>query len=96
MFNRKELRINCACGQLEHAVFFESSETTIGFSENEDPFVVITNHLTQFGLFKRIWVAIKYVFGHRCRYGDFEETIIDVEKVKQLRDFLDRFISKQT
>jgi hypothetical protein len=95
MFNRKELRIDCACSQLEHTIFFESSETTMGFSEDEDSYVVITNHLTQFNLFKRIWVAIKYVFGYRCRYGDFEETIIDVEKAKQLRDFLDRFVNYQ-
>ena len=53
----------CQCNDPQHQFIIE----TIDF-EN-DPAVYISVLLTPVGLLKRLINGIKYIFGHRCRYG---------------------------
>ena len=52
----------------------------------------VSVHLNrEHNIFKRIWTAIKYVFGIRCIYGDFDEVIInpnDADRLQKVVDFL--------
>lgn len=45
-----------------------------------------------YGFWKRTWLAIKYVFGYRCKYGNFNTVIIDRENAVKLRDVMQGFL----
>ncbi len=74
----------CNCGSSEHQIIFTYNE-----DEKE---VYMEVHLSkQRRFFKRFWHALKYIFGYRCRYGDFEEVIItpeDADKFLKIYNFL--------
>ena len=78
----KSKYIECDCQDVIH---------TIRFSYIEDdmcPELFISNHLNKFPWYRRIWVAIKYIFGYNCIYGHFEETLLNDQQVANLVDFL--------
>jgi hypothetical protein len=86
--------------------FFEcscySDEHTLRIMLDDDPdypelytSVFLNNYNTGFlGFFKRVWIAIKYVFGYKSKYGhwdcfnlrrgDADRLIATVEKFKEL------------
>jgi len=41
--------------------------------------------------YKRVWQALKYVFGFKCSYGHWDCWSLDQHDVKKLRDMLDDF-----
>ena len=41
----------------------------------------------------RIWRGAKYILGHRSRFGHWDEICLTPGQVKELRDFLDGFLS---
>jgi hypothetical protein len=46
-------------------------------------------HLSNYqNWYKRAWVAIKYVFGYKSKYGDFDEIILKDEDVDRLMELL--------
>ena len=45
-------------------------------------------------VFKRLWTAIKYVCGYKCKYGYYDEIILGKDKIKQLRDLCDSFLNE--
>ena len=45
--------------------------------------------LTPVGFFKRLINGIKYIFGHRSKYGDFQEIIINPDDADRLQDVVD-------
>jgi hypothetical protein len=68
----------CECKSLEHQVAFWYNEDV-----NELHLYV---HLTpEVNKWNRVWNAVKYVFGYRSKYGDFDNfqlALSDVEKLK--------------
>lgn len=65
----------CACHNTEHQLVF----TAI------DGDVFMTVHLIPaYGFWKRIWVAIKYIFGYRCKYGHFDEFLFQAKDAYKL------------
>jgi hypothetical protein len=44
------------------------------------------------GVFRRLWAAIKYVAGYRCRYGEWDEFILSTMDVIRLRSFLEQYL----
>lgn len=41
--------------------------------------------------YKRLWTAIKYFFGYKCKYGHWDSFIMKHEDVSRLRELLDQF-----
>ena len=78
--------MNCHCGTIEHAWFFT----------DEDQFLYVTSFLEEDIWYNRIKNAIKYIFGFKCSYGHFSETILDVERSRELVEFLENYIEDQT
>lgn len=74
----------CDCENVEHQLIFSYFP--------DDDILYMTVHLVpEYNIFKRIWNAIKYVFGHRSQYGDFDEFIFkkqDANKLQCITDFL--------
>ena len=48
-------------------------------------------HLAKLSFWDRLKHDIKYIFGYRCMYGDFDEVILkkeDVHKIEKIVEFL--------
>lgn len=45
--------------------------------------------------YKRVWYAIKYVFGYQSRYGHWDCPSFNAEGAKQLRVMLDEFDKRE-
>ncbi len=44
-------------------------------------------------IFERIWIAIKYVFGYKCKYGHFDCFVTrEKSKLLELKDLCDKII----
>ena len=85
-FEIEELFI-CQCGDPSHQFIISADKET---TEGACAFVSV--HLNrEHNVFKRIWTAIKYIFGTRCIYGDFDEVIINpnaADRLQKVVDFL--------
>jgi hypothetical protein len=75
----------CACHSDEH---------TLKFSYDPDSVEIYSSvFLHQYrNIFKRLWVALKYVFGYRCKYGHWDCFIMRPEDASRLRSLLDRMV----
>jgi hypothetical protein len=69
----------CKCGHNEHQFIIENIEYGASVS------VSLADNLH---FFNRVRLAIRYVFGHRSRYGMFAEIILDPCDIDELVDFL--------
>lgn len=76
----------CQCNSTEHQLIFSY------FPDDEDKEVYVSVHLIpERNILKRIWMAIKYIFGYRCCYGHFDEFIFkksDAESLQKVVNFL--------
>lgn len=76
----------CKCNNIEHQLIFSH------FKDDEDREVYVSVHLTpEWNIWKRIKMAIKYVFGYKCCYGHFDEFIFkkeDADRLQKVVDFL--------
>ena len=83
----------CECNSPEHIMVFQYWESEHGCEE-----VYMTVHLRPTTLKRRIANAIKYIFGHRSKYGEFDEVILkptDWEKMQKIADYLKSCYEKQ-
>ena len=84
--------IICECHSTQHQYIFLYDEDKDKDGNITDRTVYIHTHLNKQPFFKRIWIAIRYIFGYQCRYGAFDEFIIkpsDVDKFKNIVKFLE-------
>lgn len=80
--NNEEILI-CACHSVEHQIVIQKDE--------EDKVLYCSIHLLPLPWYKRIVNGIKYIFGYRCKYGDFDEFLFDkkhITKLNQMVNFL--------
>lgn len=83
----KRLVLICECNSLEHQVAF--------WYDEEDNSLYCEPHLTtQNNFFKRILVAIKYIFGYKANYGHWDSTMFKKGDLIKLREYLDSFDSE--
>jgi hypothetical protein len=75
----KEL-ILCECGSMEHQIVF------IWFDDNEDNEVFAQIHLnTEKSFYERLVSGIKYIFGYKSKYGNFDEIILSSTHIEGLK-----------
>lgn len=70
----------CACYNVEHQIIF-------GYDPKWDE-IYVSIHLRPDNFFKRIKNAIKYIFGHRSKWGDFDEFIFNDKDIERLKTIL--------
>jgi len=69
--------MECSCSSTEHLIRFSF--------DKEYNFLYLNIHLANCNSwYKRVWVAIKYIFGYKSKYGAFDEFIFKNENVKDL------------
>lgn len=76
----------CQCNSIEHQISFSWIE-----DKDLEGEVYMEIHLSQLSFWKRLKHGIKYIFGYRCMYGDFDEVILkkeDVNKLERIVEFL--------
>jgi len=82
----------CDCGDVSHQFIVS------WYPDDEDwnDLLYVQIHLNQsYSFWKRLWIGIKYVLGYKCRFGAFDEILVNKEDSKRLRDELDKFISNE-
>ena len=58
----------CTCGDVDHQMIISMFD--------DEPELYVTMHLVRAGFFRRLWTGIKYIFGKKSIYGDFDEIIL--------------------
>jgi len=76
----------CDCSSVEH-------QMVLRFEDDEDlgRMVYVEIHLMPLAWYERLWQGLKYIFGYKCCYGDFEEMILSPRHARQVYD-LYRFL----
>lgn len=67
----------CDCNSSEHQIIFNY--------DSEDNIVYCNIHLVKKGFLKRLLIGIKYIFGHKSRFGEWDEFILKPEHSKELK-----------
>ena len=73
----------CECHNLEHQIAF-------WYDKNEKSLYIEPHLVTYRNFFQRFWVGLKYAFGYRSRFGEFDEMMLSSESQKELRDMLNK------
>ena len=63
----------CECSNTEHQIVFRYEEEDAEFSK----FVYMSVHLCKLPFFQRLKYGFKYIFGYKCRYGAFDEVVLN-------------------
>ena len=83
----KHKYLECCCNSMEHIL-------RLSYFADEPDYIYIEFYLNQYPWYKRVWIAIKYIFGYRSKFGEFGEFIFTSEKAKEFKDFLAKFLAK--
>lgn len=81
--NREEILI-CKCESPEHQILFRWWDDC----DNGDVYMEILLN-PEYKWWKRIWIAIKYIFGYKCKYGMFDEIILDKKDIPKLEKIIE-------
>lgn len=89
MKNKEEIFI-CDCHSTDHqvVVYYESDENEFG---TKYPMCYFHIHLKKLPFWERVKYGLKYIFGRQCRYGAFDEFIInpdDADKLQEIVNYL--------
>jgi hypothetical protein len=77
----------CDCNSREHQIVFQY--------DFDDNYVYCHIHLSQYSFWKRVKVAIKYILGYKCKYGNWEEFIWNVDDAPKLEEMAKRLIKNK-
>jgi hypothetical protein len=90
-FDEQAISIACDCYQPEHNI------RLMYWSDPDDWEAFFSFHLrTWRNPLRRLWVALRYVFGYRCRYGEWDEFLLNVRSAKKLIEFLQEYVDLRT
>ena len=84
----------CECNSTEHQMVINYSEEQYP-NGVKIPMIYIHTHLNKRPFWERLKYGIKYIFGYQCRYGAFDEFIInpsDTDKLKEVIKYLNNEI----
>ena len=80
----KKTYLECDCTEFEHCI-------RMSYDDDVD-MMYVHYFLPKAVWWKRLWTGIKYIFGHRSKFGDFGETCWTRHHVKQFVDFGQQFL----
>lgn len=80
--------VECSCFSPEHTLSFWLDD------DKDYRAIYVSVFLSHDVWYKRLINAFKYVFGYKCRYGHFEEFVLDSVGVDHLKKVIDQFKDK--
>lgn len=92
--------IVCECGDVAHQVVLRWFKSDIP-NYYPDEYVYLSVHLNKLPFWKRLKVAIQYLFGKQSKYGAFDEVIINPSewrRFKEMTDFMknaEKYVKEQ-
>lgn len=81
----REEHFVCACHHPEHQFFVSFYDKEF----DERGVMYISPHLAQDPWWRRLITGIKYIFGHRSRYGAFDEIILEGDDILRLHSIIE-------
>lgn len=72
----------CECSSAEHQLIIRVDE------EEKEAYCSI--HLAKMPFFERLVLGIKYIFGYSCKYGHFEEVVLNDKHASELQKIVDQ------
>ena len=73
----------CSCSSEEHTFSFHY--------DPDDGELYMSAFLNDWeAWYKRVWKAVKYVFGYKCKYGHWDCTILTQKQTQRLKELLER------
>ena len=88
MFDEHSIIVCCACGS-EHQI-----QLTY-YDDPDDWHLMVSIHLVHRGFFRRLWKAIRYTLGYRCRYGEWDELLLNRRDAEEIVTLLQSYVGKQ-
>ena len=86
--NPRNHHIVCACASDEHTLRLMHFKGDPEKADDLDE-VYWSVYLNPFPWYKRLWIAMRYVLGHRSKFGSWDSgPMMDADAVHQLREFL--------
>ena len=85
----KSYYLECVCSSAEHLATFAFDVE----QSNNEPLMYVQLQLAGVPFLKRVVNAFKYIFGYECRYGHWDEVVLNPSKVRELKQFLDDYES---
>lgn len=79
--------VECSCYSDEHVLRF-----TYDPDDKEIYTSVFLNDWEPW--YKRVWKAVKYVFGYKSKYGHFDCTLIRGDEARKLRDLCNKALGE--
>lgn len=76
----------CSCNNTEHHLVFN-------YDKELNAVYCDVHLIPEHNIFKRMWIAIKYIFGHRSKYGHFDEFIFNPEDADRLQKIVNHLKS---
>lgn len=70
--------LTCVCSSVQHQIVIRY--------ETDENQVYANIYLADLPIGKRILNAVKYIFGYKSKYGDFEEFIFDKRRYSSFRE----------
>lgn len=93
MEHKQDLLI-CECHSTEHQIILSYSEDIDNTNGKVYPMCYAHIHLSKYSFWQRLKHGIKYIFGYRCRYGDFDEFIFNPKDASELQELVD-YLNKE-
>lgn len=80
----------CDCGDIEHNFVVSSN------LEDNEKELYVSIYLSQYrNFFQRVWVAIKYIFGKKSKYGAWDVVILNEENMIRLKKIIEEELKKK-
>jgi hypothetical protein len=73
----------CSCGSFEHQMYF--------WTDNDIPLYTEVHLVTHRNFFIRLWRGLRYAFGYRSRFGEWDEFLFGTEDMLKLKEFLNNY-----
>jgi len=80
----------CDCGDIEHQMIILNDPT-----EKEKEIYVEIHLSDSKKFFQRLWIGIKYIFGKKSKYGNWDEIILNEENMIKLKNIIEGELNKQ-
>lgn len=86
----------CRCESPEHVLRFTYSEEEYYKPDEKEAVVYLNVFLSTGGFWHRVKEGVKYIFGHKSKYGHFDDWIMKREDAEKLRDLFNKVVEFNT
>ena len=91
--DQKEIVVICDCSSHDHQMAF--SYLPSAFEHDDWVELYVTFHLhSHKGFFRRLWRGIRYAFGYRSRFGEWDELVLFADDADEIARFLGAYAAE--